>query len=190
MISVKKVILFTSLLLVSVAIYFWCRPPIYKRQFVFKDPAKAVQDSMKLLQTICESVDKEGFFNCYVRSWDSTLVFKGQVLGKINHVSASNPAFKNMERRDVIRLLSVIKFLNRNLVSGVVHDTSIGYWLYPYGSNLDYENIKFIRNIYIWEQPKEISSPSFKYHFTVIDRKENMILVAHNDFGNPLWDPK
>ncbi|MFD2936024.1 hypothetical protein [Spirosoma flavum] len=157
------------------------RMPENRQHLLLKDPAKSVQDSMILWRKICESVEAKTFMNCYVRASDSTLQFNGESIGKIDSVSVSNKAFQNMEKDDVVKLLSLIKFLKRNSITGVFHDTSIGFWLYVYKDDIYYSTTQGVRNIYIWDTPKDTLEPAFVHFFKIFDRKDRMVLVGLND---------
>lgn len=183
MFNVKFILKISIFLLVIIAIYFWIRPSIYKRQIVFEDSAKSVQDSMIVLQKICESVNDKDFINCIIIpiDGDTTFTFNTVSLGSFKSVSPSDTAFKNMERADAVKLLSIMTFLSRNHITGIYHDTAIGLWVYPYGTDFYDRNINYIRNLYIWNEPKDTLSPSFEYYYKILDRKENIVLLAPND---------
>ena len=156
-------------------------PHTYKKKIVLKESVKVVQDSMKVLRSICEDYEADNFMNCIVNPVDSILVFNTVSLGKVDSVSASNKEFKNMKKKNAVRLLSIMKFLNNNLISGVYHDVSIGFWLYPYGEGKDYNNIKYNRVLYCWDIPKDTLSSSFIYYFKILDREHNIVLLSSND---------
>src|SRR4051812_22138223 len=107
-------------------------PADYKSQIILKDPIEEVQDSMKVLRQLCESISGKVFLTCHVRP-DSVLSFNVDTtktfstpsyLGRINTVSVANQGFINMEKSKAARLLVVLRFLNRDLIGGIVHDTS------------------------------------------------------------------
>lgn len=157
------------------------QPPVERQQIRFTDSVQSVQDSMRILRQICESVEPEKFINCYTNSLDSVLHFKGESIGKIDSVSVSNEAFKDMSREDVIKLLSVVKFLNRNFIAGIIHDTSVGFWLYSYRDDVHHSGITGIRNLFIWNESKDTLNPAFTHYFTILDRKERLLLLSHNN---------
>lgn len=155
-----------------------------RQQIMLKDPVKSVQDSMITLRKICESVEsEEPITNCLTIGKENILLFRGKQLGKLDTVSIQNEGFKGLKKGDREELLSLVKFLNRNYISGVYHDRSIGFWLYPYRSHPKFNDIDVIRTIYVWSNPGDTLKPAFTYYFSVLDRKERMVLVSHNDVG-------
>ncbi|GAB4030530.1 hypothetical protein GCM10028809_23830 [Spirosoma gilvum] len=136
---------------------------------------------MLLLRKLCESVEPKEFTNCYIKKLDSTLLFRRKNLGKIDSISILNEGFKGMESAEIAKLLSTLKFLNRNGISGIYHDTSIGFWLYIYKQDYRFNDIHSIRNIYIWNSHNDTLRSAFTYYFKILDRKEHMVLVGDND---------
>lgn len=170
-------------LLLALGLYLFIRPPAYKRHLILKDPARAVQDSMIVLRQLCEVVNSKSFMNCVitVKDGDSTLLFNTIPLGPLNAISSSNKAFGYLTKEEVVRLLSIMKFLNRNLIAGLVHDTYADVWLYPYGQHFYDRNIEYVRSLYIVEKPRDTLNTSFKFFYHVIDRKEKIALVGFNN---------
>lgn len=151
---------------------------------MLRDPVKSVQDSMITLRKICESVEsEEPITNCLTIGKENILLFRGKQLGKLDTVSIQNEGFKGLKKGDTEELLSLVKFLNRNYISSVYHDRSIGFWLYPYRSHPKFNDIDVIRTIYVWSNPSDTLKPAFTYYLSVLDRKEQMVLVSHNDVG-------
>lgn len=166
---------------------FRSNPAIYKSEIVFKDPVKAVQDSMRVLRQLCGSIDENAFLTFNVMP-DSNLYFnvyqviilESNNLGRIDTVSTANKGFADLETGKVVRLLSLLKFLNRNLINGIVHDPSTGYWWYPYGTD-KYGSIHWLRHLYLCDTPADTLKPSFKYYFNIIDRKGKVLLAGFNN---------
>ncbi len=148
---------------------------------------------MEVLRQLCESIDTSQFLSCHVNRRDSTLFFSVLVtrnlesltenLGRIDTITAANPGFRYMKKEDIVRLLSVVRFLNRNLISGIVHDTSIGgYWQYPYGmDDYDDKNERWSRHLHLYENAQDTLKPFFKSYFTILDRKEHLVLTSHKE---------
>lgn len=188
--GIIKVLL--ALIVLNGVAHYCLRPnlPVYKSRIVFMDSATAVRDSMMVLRKLCESTEARDFLSCNVRWRDSTLIFSvpltrhveslSENLGRIDTITAANKGFIYMQKKDVVRLLSVVRFLNRNLIAGIKHDTSTGFWYYPYGND-EYQDILGIRHLYIYETPKDTLSPRFTYYMTIKDRKEHMVLIGHKD---------
>lgn len=155
-------------------------PPAYKSRIVISGSVKSVQDSMLVLRHFCEGLEPMFFFSCHIMPIDSALFFDGNILGKITSLSPSDKAFTRLREKNARRVLAVLKFLHRNRISGVYHDVSRGnYWLYPYGEDMNYLGNGYIRSLYIWNSPNDTLTPQFKRNFTIIDRRENMVLVSH-----------
>lgn len=170
----------------EVIVYFINQPPAERQKIQFSDSVRSVQDSMRTLQQICQSVESGepgSIMNCVVLQSDRILHFKGEAIGKLDSVSVSNEAFKDMRKEDASKLLSLVKFLNRNFISGLYHDRSLGagYWLYSYRKDVHRSGITGIRSLYVLNESKDTLNPAFKYYFTILDRKENLLLLAHND---------
>ncbi|PRY38373.1 hypothetical protein CLV58_109100 [Spirosoma oryzae] len=179
------------------------RPHPRPTRLTFTDPVIAVRDSMRVLRQLCESVDKKHFYGYYVGP-DSTLVFSrylthhrqdslslhnvprtrltaslGVYLGRIDTVTSANSGFDSIKKDTVIRMLSLLKFLNRNQVRGVIHDGPD--WKYPYGMD-DYRDSSrwFNRDkeeeqyLFIYNTPKDTIGYS-TYSF-IRNRNNHMIL--------------
>lgn len=182
----KFIVIF--LCVIGLLYYFVFRPnpAVYKSEIVFKDPVKAVQDSMRVLRQLCGSIDEKTFLTFCVTA-DSTLYFdvykvlilESNNLGRIDTVSTANKGFADLETGKAVRLLSLLKFLNRNLIGGIVHDTSTGYWWYPYGID-NYNSFQWVRHLHLCDTPGDTLKPSFKYYFNIIDRKEKVLLTGLN----------
>lgn len=180
MLNVKFLLGISSIAFFLIFKFIWQQSPIERQKLTFREPAKSIQDSLLALRQICESVEAKEFMNCYVRSRDSVLTFKGNTAGKIDTVSTNNKAFHGIKKEEILKLLSILKFLNRNFIAGTYHDTSIGFWLYIYRQDGHYNTTTTIRNIYIWNNPQDTLTSSFKNYLKILDRKENMVLVGHN----------
>lgn len=162
------------------------QPPAERQEIRFTNSVQSVQDSMRTLQKICQSVEPVeagSVMNCVVLQSDSVLYFKGKAIGKLDSVSVSNEAFRSIPTEDATKLLSLLKFLNRNFVAGLYHDRSMGpgFWLYSYRKDENYNAITGIRSLYLLDEPKDTLNPAFKYYFTILDRKEKLLLLAQND---------
>ncbi|WP_080056987.1 hypothetical protein [Spirosoma aerolatum] len=170
--------------------YFAFRPnpAVYQSQIVLNDPVQSVQDSMRVLRRVCEAINPTIFLSCYVRQ-DSIFHFKVDKattlrshynIGKIDTVSLLNPGFVNLPKAKVARLLSVIKFLNRNRIGGIVHDTSTESWWYPYQlANLN--DIQGTRYLFLVESAEDTLKPAFTYYYNIVDRRSKLILTSSND---------
>lgn len=176
--------------IVGLVYYFAFRPnpTVYQSQIVLKDPVQSVQDSMRVLRQLCEAINPNIFLSCYVRP-DSVFHFKVDKvtmlsshydIGRIDTVSLLNPGFVNLPKAKAAQLLSVIKFLNRNRIGGIVHDTSTESWWYPY--QLDNRNdIQGKRHLFLVESAKDTLKPAFTYYYKIIDRKSQLILTSYKD---------
>ncbi|WP_460972699.1 hypothetical protein [Spirosoma migulaei] len=170
--------------------YFAFRPNpvVYQSQIVLKDPVQSVQDSMRVLRHLCEAINPTIFLSCYVRQ-DSVFHFKVDKatmlgshynIGRIDTVSLRNPGFVSLPKARVARLLGVIKFLNRNRIGGIVHDTSTESWWYPY--QLDNHNdIQGTRYLFLVESVEDTLKPAFTYYYKIVDRRSQLILTRYND---------
>lgn len=165
------------------------QPPIYKSEITFKDPVVAVQDSMLALRHIMATVSSNQIVGCYVRRQDSTLVFFSPKMdsaehtfrtwGHIDTVTAANAGLRFVPPADRARLISLLRYLNRNLISGIRHDTSIGFWLYEYGVTSE-DNDVWRRDLLVYDIPADTLHPAFHYYLKPHDRKQRIILVGHN----------
>lgn len=171
----------SALFLLGMSVYFVNRLLDDRQRLVFKDSPKSVQDSMLVLRRICESVEPVEFMNCYVVKRNGLFIFNGEHLGNIDTVSVANKGFKGMKAADITQLLSCLKFLNRNDISGVVHDTSVSYWQYGYKEESRYNDRHSVRKIFIWSTPKDTLSASFSHYFKILDQKEQMVLISLKD---------
>lgn len=61
----------------------------------------------------------------------------GIFLGRVNTITQANCGFDSIKKDTVLRMLSLLKFLNRNQVRGVIHKGPD--WEYPYGID-DYKD--------------------------------------------------
>ncbi|QHV95677.1 hypothetical protein [Spirosoma endbachense] len=182
--------LIAPMCIVGFVYYFAFRPnpAVYESQIVLKDPIQSVQDSMRVLRQWCEAINPNIFISCYVRQ-DSVFHFKVNKatllvshynIGRIDTVSLLNPGFVNLPKAKVARLLRVIKFLNRNQIGGIVHDTSTESWWYPY--QLDNHNdVQGIRHLFLVESAEDTLKPTFTYYYKIVDRRSQLILTRSND---------
>lgn len=169
--------------------HYLTRPPIYKSEITFKDPVIAVQDSMLALRHIMATVDSNRLVGCYVRRQDSTLVFFSPKMdsaehtfktwGHIDTVTAANAGLRFVPPADRARFIGLLRFLNRNLISGIRHDTSIGFWLYEYGTAIGDDDF-WRRDLLIYDTSADTLHPAFRYYLKPHDRKQRIILVGHN----------
>ncbi|MBN8823582.1 MULTISPECIES: hypothetical protein [unclassified Spirosoma] len=170
--------------------YFAFRPSpvVYQSQIALNDPVQSVQDSMRVLRQWCEAINPTIFLSCYVRQ-DSIFHFKVDKstmlrshynIGKIDTVSLLNPGFVNLPKAKVARLLSVIKFLNRNRIGGIVHDTSTESWWYPYQLDNPTDS-EGTRHLFLVESAEDTLKPAFTYYYKIIDRRSQLILTKFND---------
>lgn len=182
--------LIAPICIVGLVYYFAFRPnpAVNQSQIVLKDPVQSVQDSMRVLRQWCEAINPNVFLSCYVRK-DSIFHFKVNKdivlrspydIGRIDTVSLQNPGFVNLPKAKVARLLKVIKFLNRNQIGGIVHDTSTESWWYPYP--LDGPNdIQGARQLFLVASAEDTLKPAFTYYFKIVDRRTQLILTRLND---------
>ncbi|GAB3809990.1 hypothetical protein GCM10028819_52820 [Spirosoma humi] len=136
---------------------------------------------MVLFRQICEDIEPNEFINCFIVNRDNTLIFKNKNLGKIDSLSIHNEGLKDIKPTIILKLLSLIKFLNRNYISGIYHDTVLRYWFFSYRQDDKYSARHLVREIYIWDDPKDTLSPVLNYYFKIFDRKERMLLVGYKD---------
>ncbi|GEM_PF-5436007 len=203
----KKMKVRLTILLLLIAFdstaHYLLRPHPRNTQLTFANPVIAVRDSMSVLRQLCESVDKDHFYGYYVGP-DSTLVFSryltihrqdsllihkvprtqstaslGIYLGRIDTITPANSGFDSINKDTTLRMLSLLKFLNRNQVRGVIHDGTD--WKYPYGMD-DYRDSNRWFNVdkqedqylYIYRTPQDTIGYS-TYSF-IKDRNNYMIL--------------
>jgi hypothetical protein len=203
----KKIKARLTILLLLIAFggtaHYLLRPHPRSTRLTFADPVVAVRDSMNVLRQLCESIDKKYFYGYYVGQ-DSTLVFSryltthrqdslllhnvpktrltaslGVFLGRIDTVTRANSGFDSINKDTTLRMLSLLKFLNRNQIRGVIHDGPD--WKYPYGMD-DYRDStrwfngdkKEDQYLYIYSTPQDTIGYS-TYSF-IKDRNNYMIL--------------
>ncbi|GAB3966160.1 hypothetical protein GCM10028806_06240 [Spirosoma terrae] len=165
-------------------LYQYYQPPLERQQIRFVDSAQAMEDSIRTLRQICQNIETikaPQFMNCVVQPWDSIMYFRGESVGRFDTLTFANPAFKDMKKGEVRRLLLLLSFLNRNFVSGVYHDTSIDFWLYTYRPDPYYSSFTQVRSLYLCDNRADTLKPAFKHYFTILDRKKKMLLLARNN---------
>ena len=167
--------------LLTVGKHFSHQQPGDRQKMAFTDSAESVQDSMLLLRQICASIEPIKFTNCIVHDYDSTLVLNRKNLGKLDSMSTANTGFVGMNKGNARHILSIMKFLRRNRISGTYHDVGLGFWFYSYKDDPNYSRYTQTRQIYIWYVPADTLSPVFQYYTKILDRKKRMVLVGLND---------
>jgi hypothetical protein len=143
---------------------------------------------MRLLRQLCEAINSNMFLSCYVRQ-DSVFHFKVDKasmlgshynIGRIDTVSRFNPGFVNLPKATAAQLLRVIKFLNRNHIGGIIHDTSTESWWYPYQLG-NHNGIHATQHLFLVESAEDTLKPTFTYYYKIVDRRSQLILTSYND---------
>ncbi len=203
----KKIKARLTVLLLLVAFngtaHYLLRPHPRPTRLTFADPVIAVRDSMRVLRQLCESVDRKHFYGYYVGP-DSTLVFSrhlthhrqdslllhdvhktrltaslGIYLGRVDTITPANSGFDSIKKDTVLRMLSLLKFLNRNQVRGFIHDGPD--WKYPYGMD-DYKDSSRWFNgdkeeeqyLFIYNTPQD--TIGYSIYSSIKNRNKYMIL--------------
>lgn len=181
MFKIKYLLWLAPVLAFFIIKHLYYQIPEERQKIMLTDPVKSVQDSMLVLQRICESVEPIKFINCAFLEYNSTLMFNTKSLGKFDSVTIFNEGFIGMKRDDAQKVLSIMRFLRRNFISGVWHETTMGCWFFSYRHDKYYSSYTQTRQLYIWTTPQDTLNPVFTYYNEILDRKEHMVLVKSNN---------
>lgn len=148
------------------------------------------------LHYILATADSNRFVSCYVSSQDSTLLFINPQMnavettygrcGRTDTVTTANAGLRFVPSTDRARFIRLLRFLNRNLISSIWYDMSIGFWLYGYGVTRQDDYYEQHRDLLIYDTPADTLRPAVRYVLKPHDKKQRMVLVSHNRPANNL----
>jgi len=141
----------------------------------FKVSLSTIADSIKVMNSLLSSYNEVSY---YIDDANMLLIGTKEV-GKVDSVFLSKLKLNPLNYTNTdIRIFSILLFLKHNEISSCYRDRDLGVIVYDYKSIEDWDEFDDIRNIVLDDGQINMNSSRFKNSQKVLDRKDNLILIA------------
>lgn len=152
-----------------------CRNINERDTILFKASLSEVTDSIKVMNSLLSSYKE---FNYYVDDANKLLIGTKEV-GKIDSVFLSKLKLKQSNYTNTdIRIFAIILFLKSNEIKSCYRDRDLGVIVYDYKPTDDWDEFEDIRYIVLDDGQLDINSSQFKNSYKVLDKDNNLLLIA------------
>lgn len=171
----KIYFVFIALLVLS------CTRDTTRNKIVFNDSAEAVQDSLILMIKLLDKLPKEQMVNYFIDD-DGYLFINNSKKILYTHaptdlVLRKDFVFSKFSESEIVSFFHLIDYLNKNHISDVHFEGSIGQFLFTYRENKKEVTVDNLRDILIVSDEFLLDN-KFQKYYQVLDKKNLIKLIA------------